>query len=90
MNAMTNITKLITRTLELDKAATPGPWEAADIFESFGIKSVTEHDTNLIDHYRTAAPELARECQRLQKELDKMKSTLDRVENELLRTDPGI
>ena len=100
---MTNITQLITRTLELDEAATPGPLEVGKYRDprrktdrfvatsadsphvpgSWIAQSVFVTDAILFAEYRTAAPELARECQRLQKRLDE-------VEYQLLKTDPGI
>ena len=68
------------RVQELDKAATPGPWrgEKYDNATKIGwFSGHTTHHGNYIDaddaaliaEYRTLAPELAREVERLTDEL---------------------
>lgn len=74
------------RVLQLDAEATPGPWgvnagplisTSLIVFATDGIvhEQVTGdvfegHDAKLIATYRTAAPELAREYQRLTRKLE--------------------
>ncbi len=69
------------RILQLDAEATPGPWEVnphplvSSSMMMYATDSISHYqvtndifepgDAALIEEYRTAAPELARECQRL-------------------------
>ena len=90
-----SITQLITRTLELDEAATPGPWTCCrvdachndcnvyDDQDGLIVQGVHGDNATTIAEYRTAAPVLAKECQRLQKELNKTNLHLEEVEEEL-------
>lgn len=64
---MTDITDTIRRVRELDAAATKGPWELPLAWPP--------EDSALIAYYRTAAPELAREVERLREERDKIVET---------------
>ena len=83
---MTDIDTLIAEVLKLDGEATPGPWAAQVIHHGYhhipcgppfegpdtdprGI-AATDHNARLIATYRTAAPLLAAEVQRLRAELD--------------------
>lgn len=74
---MTTIKQLIDRTLELDEAATDGPWHVCGgsectvlVSEAPGMTS--DADFELMDEYRTAAPALARECLRMRKVMTSM------------------
>lgn len=55
--------ELISEVLELDEKATKGPW-TRNILGKITILNERENLTNheLIYHYRTSAPELARRC----------------------------
>ncbi len=69
-----NIEETIARVLELDEKATQGPWA------SFPDAILLKRDCQLISQYRTAAPELARECRRL-KALVPERCQMDGCEN---------
>lgn len=72
---MTDIPDLIARVRELDAAATKGPWDSEYDGDRYGFLGYVivvdtcyeEHATDaaLIAYYRTAAPLLADECERL-------------------------
>lgn len=68
--------ELIAKVLELDAKATKGPWGhswdsndlrfelVGGILQSIG-EIIEENNTKLVEHYRTAAPILARLCLKL-------------------------
>lgn len=76
------IAETIARVRELDEAATPGPWDSEYDGNGYHITStvggvfVGDHyewyreDAALISTYRTAAPLLAAECERLRRALE--------------------
>lgn len=73
--------ELIKLVLELDAAATPGPWVVRTITAYYEVRSYVAHaewtlgdwmdaaDASLIAEYRTLAPVLARMLQRALEEL---------------------
>lgn len=80
-----NIDKLIAEVERLDREATPGPWrvEGASIRVNLpgGIEyqwatAAYPRDNNLIATYRTAAPALAAEVQRLRADLEEQRLVL--------------
>ena len=70
-----DITETIAEILRLDAQATPGPWETwgGSVVEAdetaYIVHGDEANDATLIAYYRTAAPALAREVQRLQAEV---------------------
>lgn len=96
---MTDIEATIARVLELDEKATPGPW--GDVARGMqhrifyyvdgGRYPATDMDT--IIHYRTAAPELARECRRLRTDnaaFEEVLKDLDDTAGAVIRDDAGV
>lgn len=77
------MTDITTETLALDAAATPGPWRVAPLtdgevvmltgpVEEWETGALTVDDARLCVRYRTLAPELAREVQRLEAENERL------------------
>jgi hypothetical protein len=71
-----NINETIAEVLRLDEEATQGPWEpfAGSVVRegetAYLVHGGPDTDAALVAYYRTAAPALAREVQRLQAEVD--------------------
>lgn len=70
---MTDIEATIARVLDLDEKATPGPWkwdedcwalDAPSLPDFIAKKVVPKENGPMLAYYRTAAPELARECRK--------------------------
>ncbi len=81
----TDIDTLIAEVLRLDGEATPGPWRPVGASIRVHLPGGIEYqwataahprDNNLTAHYRTAAPILAAEVQRLRDEVRKLKLAL--------------
>lgn len=76
MSEMSEINETIAEILRLDEEATPGPWEpwGGSVVEAdetaYIVHGGQANDAALIAYYRTAAPALALEVQRLQAEVD--------------------
>ncbi|NCC26185.1 MAG: hypothetical protein EOM25_13480 [Deltaproteobacteria bacterium] len=78
---MNDINETVAEVLRFDEEATPGPWTWTTppsedsytcVWDDYGdlvVEGNWEGDTALIAYYRTAAPALAREVQRLQGEV---------------------
>lgn len=86
---MTDINTTIARVLELDEAGTAGPWSRNDAtgFIESGETMVCDYvlqdrDATLIAHYRTAAPDLARECERRGELCERVATKRDAYEDE--------
>jgi hypothetical protein len=81
---MTDINETITEILRLDEEATPGPWEpfAGSVVRegetAYLVHGGPDTDAALVAYYRTAAPALAREVQRLQAEVERLREEIKR------------
>ena len=79
-----DITETIAEVLRLDEEATPGPWEpfGGSVVEAdetaYIVHGGEANDADLIAYYRTAAPALAREVQRLQAEVERLRAEIKR------------
>lgn len=78
-----DINETIAEALRLDVEATPGPWETwgGSVVEAdetaYIVHGGEANDAALIAYYRTAAPALAREVQRMQAECIDLHSAID-------------
>jgi len=88
---MSNITETIAEVLRLDELSevlSPAPWHVSgvdpqhvrDDADEATADAYCSNDAALIAYYRTAAPALAREVQRLQAEVDAALAVLRRYE----------
>ncbi len=88
-----DLPSLIDTVKALDATASAGPWEATDnhvyIPTVGAVEFVTDNpmagdssnDTHLIAYYRTAAPRLAREVERLTQENTRLRARLQEAEH---------